>query len=210
MKRSPQACPRITLVCALMAAALLWSTACSRQLGAPGFAEDAKGAQLPFDRVSDGAGISPTDGFDIDEIPAGTQLNIRLQLALSSASAQVGESFSALLDEPVMVGGRTIVPRGALVTGSVMAAKASADRHDPGYLRLTLTSISVNGKTIPLRTSSIFAKGGSYISSPTINVSALDSANPSDSSLTPSKDDVRFSTGHRLTFRLAQPFHSQS
>jgi len=209
MKTSPQAHSRITLFCALMAATL-WSTACSRQFGAPGFTDDTKGAQLPFDHVSDGSGISPTGGFDIDEVPTGTPVNIRLQTALSSARARVGESFSAVLDDPVILGGKTIVPRGALVTGSVMAAKASADRHDPGYLRLTLTSILVNGKMIPLRTSGIFAKGGSHISKPALSALALDSANPSGSPLVPSNDDVRFSTGHRLTFRLAQPFHWQS
>lgn len=203
MKRSRQA-GRVS--CALMAATLLLSTACSRQLGGSGLTEGAKRSQLPFDRVSDAGGISPTDGVEVDEIPAGTQLNIRLQLPLSSASARVGESFSAVLDTPVIVAEKTVVPRGTLVTGSVMATKAS-ELHDPGYLRLTLISMVVNGKTIPLRTSSIFAKGGSYASSPTINGSAL---NSSQFSLSPSKDDVRFSTGHSLTFRLAQPFNPQS
>jgi hypothetical protein len=203
MKRSRKA-GRVS--CALMAATLLLSTACSRQLGASGLTEDSKRSQLPFDRVSDAGGISPTDGVEGDEIPAGTQLNIRLQLPLSSASARVGESFSAVLDAPVIVAEKTVVPRGTLVTGSVMATKAS-ELHDPGYLRLTLISMVVNGKTIPLRTSSIFAKGGSYASSPTINGSAL---NSSQFSLSPSKDDVRFSTGHSLTFRLAQPFNPQS
>ncbi len=204
MKRSRQAGQRVSL-CAIMAATLFLS-ACSRQLGASGIAEDNKNRQLPFDRVSDAGGISPTDGFEGDEIPTGTQLDIRLQLPLSSASARVGESFSAVLDAPVIVAEKTVVPRGALVTGSVMATKAS-ELHDPGYLRLTLISMVVNGKTIPLRTSSIFAKGGSYASSPTINGSTL---NSSQSSFRPAKDDVQFSTGHRLCFRIVQPFHPQS
>jgi len=204
MKRSCQAGQRV--ICALIAATLFLSTACSRQLGGSGLTEDPKKNHLPFDRVSDAGGISPTDGFKVDEIPAGTQLNIRLQLPLSSASARVGESFAAVLDAPVIVAEKTVVPRGALVTGSVMATKAS-ELHDPGYLRLTLISMVVNGKTIPLRTSSIFAKGGSYASSPTISGSAL---NSSQFSLSPSKDDVRFSTGHSLTFRLAQPLNPQS
>jgi len=209
MKRPPQWCQPISLLCALMAVALAWSTACSRQLGAPGLTENSQNGQLPFDHVSDDGGISPTAGFDFTEIPAGTSVITRLQLPLSSASAWVGESFSAVLDEPVIVAGRSVIARGTLVTGSVTVAKESTDLHDPGYLRLTLTSIVVNGKTIPLRTTSIFAKGGSHVSS-TINRSALDSANASESSLAPAKDDVRFSTGHRLTFRLAQPLHPQS
>ena len=189
---------------------LFCSAACSHQLGASGLTDNAKRDQLPFDRVSDGAGISPTKRFDPDEIPAGTQLNVRLQLPLSSGGVRVGDSFSAVLDDPVIVGQKTIMPHGALITGSVMAAKASTAPHDPGYLRLTLVSMVVNGKTIPLRTSSIFAKGISYISSPTIIGSGLNSATVGESSSNHFKDDVRFSTGHRLTFRLAQPIQSQS
>ena len=205
MRRSRQKGQRVN--CALIAAILLLSTACSRQLGASGLTEDTRSSQLPFDRVSDAGGFSPTDGVEGDEIPAGTELNIRLQLPLSSASARVGESFSAVLDAPVIVAEKTVVPRGALVMGSVMSAKASTEPNDPGYLRLTLISMVVNGKTIPLRTSSIFAKGGLYTSSPTINGPAL---NSSQFSLRPSKDDVQFSTAHSLTFRLAQPFNPQS
>jgi len=206
MKRSRQAGQRVTL-CAAIVATLLVSTACSRQLGASGLIGDTKRSQLPFDRVSDAGGISPTDGFEGNEIPAGTQLNIRLQLPLTSASARVGQSFSAVLDSPVIVAEKTIVPRGALVTGSVMASKASAELDDPGYLRLTLISMVVNGKTVPLATSSVFVKGGSYASSPTINGSAL---NSTESSFRAAKDDVQFSTGHRLSFRIVRPFHPQS
>ena len=42
------------------------------------------------------------------------------------------------------------------------SGKGFAGEHDPGYLRVTLVSIVVNGKSIALQTSSIFAKGGSY------------------------------------------------
>jgi hypothetical protein len=191
----------------MLAALLVW-TACSRQLGASGFSDNSKG-KLPFDRLSDVAGISPTARFEPEEIPAGTLLNIRLQTPLSSASAQGGESFSATVEEPVTVGGKTAVPRGALVTGSVMVAKASREPHDPGYLRLTLTSILVNGKTFSLRTSSIFAKGASYGTLATMDPSLLNSGD-SGTSVSPARDDVRFSTGHHLTFRLAQPFHLPS
>jgi hypothetical protein len=38
----------------------------------------------------------------------------------------------------------------------------------------------------------------------------LNSTNRSQPSFTPSQGDVRFSTGHRLTFRLAQPLHLDS
>jgi hypothetical protein len=133
-----------------------------------------------------------------------------------------------VLDEPLMVAGKTVVPRGAMVSGTVVAARAAGHLHDPGYLRVTLTSIVVNGKAVPLRTSSKFAKGGTYGKREMLAMnrsagegkdagaeSAVDSANGSGPlfhgpGIGSGNGNVRFSTGHRLTFRLAQPLHLES
>jgi hypothetical protein len=202
---------------------LIWTAGCSRQLSVPASSGTAKSSQLPFERVSDSSGISPTSGFSFDGIPVGTEITVRLLTALSSADSRVAQSFDAVVDEPVIVSGKTVVPSGATVTGSVLAARASRSRHQPGYLRLTLASIVVNGKAVPLRTSSIFAKGASYgkRQAPTMTrsaadgkgavaESALDSANGTEPSSSPVQGNVRFSTGRRLTFRLTQPLHLES
>jgi hypothetical protein len=199
---------------------LFWTTQCSRQLPVPASTGTVKSSQLPFDRVSDSGGISPTSGFAVDGIPVGTEITIRLQAALSSTDSRVGNSFDAVIDDPVIVSGKTVVPAGALVTGSVLAARASQSSHQPGYLRVTLASLVVNGKAVPLRTSSIFAKGASYgkREAPTMTRSAaagegavaesvLEPANGADPSFDHLHADVRFSTGQHLTFRLAQPLH---
>jgi hypothetical protein len=211
---------RLTAVLTLACGTAAWVTGCSRQLAAPVSTGTANSSQLPFDRVSDNSGISPTAGFATDEIPAGIELTVRLQLALSSADSRVGDPFQAVLDEPVVVAGRTVLPRGTPFTGSVLAAKASGGLQDPGYLRMTLVSMAVDGKSIALQTSSIFAKGGSYKSRKTPMVkssesdgrgevaeSAVNSGSGSDLPFHPSQGDIRFSTGHRFTFRLAQPLH---
>lgn len=95
-------------------------------------------------------------------VPAGTVLNIRLQNSISSATAAPGESFDAVLDEPLVVKGQTVAPRGAAVTGRVTEAKASGRLHDSGYLRLTLASVAIGGKDVPVTTSSLFAKGANH------------------------------------------------
>ncbi|MGA8488834.1 MAG: hypothetical protein WB711_00345 [Terriglobales bacterium] len=203
---------RRTMALGLAWIVLAWVTGCSRQLGAPGSNGSANG-QLPFERVSDNSGLSPTDGFAAEVIPAGTKIAVRLKTAVSSAEARAGESFQAVLDEPLVVAGKTIVPQGTTVTGNVAAARASGDFDDPGYMRLTLASILVNGKSVPLRTSSIFAKGGSFdkrkptpIKSSEIKTSAQPAVGDGgEISIHPATRDVRFSTGHRLSFRLAQP-----
>ena len=116
MKRWRQA-SRLTVVLTLTWVTLGWMTGCSRQLAVPGSGGTAGGSQLPFDRVSDNSGMSPTDGITSEGIPAGTEVTIRLQLALSSADSRVGDSFEAVLDEPLIVAGKTVVPRSAPVTG---------------------------------------------------------------------------------------------
>jgi hypothetical protein len=195
---------------------LVWATGCSRQLAVPGAGATANSGHLPFDRVSDNSGMSPTAGFTFDGIPVGTEVTIRLQSALSSAHSQAGDSFQAVLDEPMVVAGKTTVPRGTPVTGSVLAAKASAGPHDPGYLRLTLASIAMNGEAVPLQTSSVFAKGGSYEKRrATMKRSAGDGkdatteSHGNEFSFSPGQGDARFSTGRRLSFRLTQPLHLQ-
>jgi hypothetical protein len=211
---------RLGVILILFLATLAGVTGCSRKSAVPGSRGTSDSGQLPFDRVSDTSGISPTAGFSFDGIPAGAEVTIRLQLALSSADSRAGDSFQGALDEPMVVSGKTVVPVGTVVTGSVVRAKASGGLHDPGYLRVTLASISINGKSIPLRTSSIFAKGGLYErrKAPTLGrsgadvkvavaESAADSGAGTDPSVNPAKADVKFSTGRRLTFRLAQPLH---
>ncbi len=95
-------------------------------------------------------------------VPANTAIYVRLQQSISSATAQSGQNFSAELDEPLVVEGQTLAPKGAAVTGKVVAARESGHMHNAGYLRITLSSITLNGKTVPLQTNSVFVSGGSY------------------------------------------------
>jgi hypothetical protein len=95
-------------------------------------------------------------------VPANTAIYVRLQQSISSATAQPGQNFSAELDEPLVVEGQMLAPKGAPITGKVVAARDSGRLHNAGYLRITLSSITLNGKTVPLQTNSVFVSGGSY------------------------------------------------
>lgn len=108
---------------------------------------------LPFDAATYKGGISPTGLLAPAAIPAGTPVTIHLRLSLSSASSRTGDPFDAVLDEPIVVHGRVLAPRGAILTGKVLEARASDQFHEPGYLRLGLTAISLNGKPVPIQTS---------------------------------------------------------
>jgi len=203
MRRLRQA-SRPTLVLILACLALAGLAGCSRQSAVSQSTATAGSAQLPFDRLSDSNGVSPTEAFAFDGLPAGTEFAIRLRSPLSSANSRVGDSFQAVLDDSVVIAGKTVAPRGAPATGSVVDARSSAG-HDPGYLRMTLTSIVLNGRSIPLQTSSIFTKDSSYEKPTAEPVNSLQAGK--DAVPAPTPGDVRFSTGHRFTFRLIQALH---
>src|SRR5215469_18551586 len=95
-------------------------------------------------------------------VPANTAIYVRLQQSLSSATAQSGQIFAAVLDEPLIADGQTLAPEGTAVTGKVVAVRESGHLHNAGYLRITLSALSVNGKSVPLQTNSVFVSGGSY------------------------------------------------
>jgi hypothetical protein len=95
-------------------------------------------------------------------VAAGTLIDIRLQQQVSSASARSGDEFAAVLAEPLVANGKTLAPAGAPVTGRVVAARKSGRLHDSGYLRLALASIDIDGKAVPVHSSSVFVIGGAH------------------------------------------------
>lgn len=121
-------------------------------------------AQQPTPVQDAQAGLEPSKSLvpAVLSIPAGTPVYIRLQCSVSSKSARAGDAFEAVVDEPIVVGGETVVPRGARATGRVVEAKSSGRMHASGYLRLTLSSINLNGRAVPVETSSVFAQGGAH------------------------------------------------
>ncbi len=150
---------------------LALTTACSRMPESASGADAAAATQPdnaqqppPFGKDDAGKGIRPSESLlpAAKPVPAGTAVSVRLQSSISSASARSGETFEAVLDEPLVVNGQTVVPRGAPVIGRVVAAKSSGRISSSGYLRLSLASIEVNGKAVPVQTSSIFVQGGAH------------------------------------------------
>ena len=188
--------------------------ACARRDSLP-LAEESVSADqhLPFDATSDKRGISPTGSLAPAAIPAGTPVTIHLRLSLSSASSRPGDPFEAVLDEPIIVRGHTLVPRGAILSGRVLDARASDRFQEAGYLRLGLTAISLNGKVMPIQTSSIFMKRGSHEQR---NVTIIRDGSGNKGTLIGASVDApgtTYATGsmdvgvapeRRLTFRLAQ------
>ena len=85
-------------------------------------------------------------------VPSGTTLTVRLGQALSSKTSQAGQTFLATMAQPVSVGGRSAIPSGSTVSGTVVSAKAKGKIKGEGELSLALTSITVLGHTYNIKT----------------------------------------------------------
>jgi hypothetical protein len=161
-------------------------------------------------------------------LPAGTPVTVRLQTPVSSAASQAGQIFDAVLDEPLVVEGQAIAPRGAAVRGKVTIARHSGRLRHPGELGLTLVSVSVGGQDVPVETSHIYAKGRSHkkrnfaligggtgagaliggIASGGTGAligSAIGGGGGTAVAFETGKKDVGFGVERRLTFKLTQP-----
>jgi len=88
-------------------------------------------------------------------LPAGTNFVIRMIEGVDSESSRVGQSFAASLDQPVMLGGDTIIPRGADVTVKLVDAKQSGKLTGRAELALSLQSVRVNGQMVDINTQSV-------------------------------------------------------
>ncbi len=85
-------------------------------------------------------------------VPAGTMLTVRVGQALSSKTSQSGQTFLATLAQPVSVGGRTAIPAGATISGTVVSAKAKGKIKGEGELTLQLTNVTVKGQSYTIQT----------------------------------------------------------
>jgi len=88
-------------------------------------------------------------------VPAGTALTVRLGQSLSSKTSQVGQTFSASVTNPVVVGGNTVIPAGASASGTVTDAKPLGRFKGGAVLAVKLTSVTINGADQPIQTSAV-------------------------------------------------------
>jgi hypothetical protein len=89
------------------------------------------------------------------ELPAGTRLHVRLDEDLGSKISHPGDSFKATIAEDVVIGGQTVVPRGAHAEGTVVDAKPLGHIKGGAVLELRLERVHTNWGSYPVATSSV-------------------------------------------------------
>jgi hypothetical protein len=86
-------------------------------------------------------------------IPTGSKIVIRMIDGINSETSQAGQSFIAVLDEPVSQDGVEVIPRGADIRGRITNSNEAGRVAGAAELGLELTQVIVNGIPYTLSTS---------------------------------------------------------
>jgi hypothetical protein len=92
-------------------------------------------------------------------VPAGTALNVRLSQPIDVDASQAGQTFKAIVDDPVTVGGSIVIPRGASAVVQAVQVKQSGKMKGSDKISLKLNSIRFGGYVYEVATSYVETKG---------------------------------------------------
>jgi hypothetical protein len=123
----------------ILAAALIVGSA-----GCATFDNGSEPAPLPTD-------TSAVAASEPGVIPAGQQLDVRLQNGLSSETARVEQQVEATTLVDLTQNGEVLVPAGSMVRGIVTEVSPAGKLDRSGSLTLAFDRLSVNGRTVPIR-----------------------------------------------------------
>ena len=94
-------------------------------------------------------------------IPAGTEITVRMIDGVDSSVNQIGETFRASLDEPIIVNGQTIAPRGGDVTAKLTEVAQAGRVSGRSELSLVLLDVTINGQRHEVTTGEVYEAGSS-------------------------------------------------
>lgn len=94
-------------------------------------------------------------------VPSGTTLTVRMIDPVDSSVNQTGETFRASLDEPLVVSGRTIAPRGANVTTKLVSVEEAGRVTGRSELALVLYDVAIDGRKYEITTEQVSQQGSS-------------------------------------------------
>jgi hypothetical protein len=84
-------------------------------------------------------------------LAAGTRVPTTANDSISTRSAKAGDPFTATVSQDVKdATGRVIIPAGSSVSGTITAAEPAPNPNSTGRIELSVTSVSVRGKSYPI------------------------------------------------------------
>ena len=122
----------------------------------PGVADSSAGNSAPS------GGQKPSEPLFAPKpiiVEAGTPIRVTVDQSVSSKTSNPGDHFEASLAAPVIVDGKVVIPSGARARGTVIVAKSAGKFKGNPELSVTLDSITVNGQSYALKTTSVTEAG---------------------------------------------------
>jgi hypothetical protein len=226
--------PTRLLMLLALSLSLLWAGGCARPKGLQNSSNTppAERPQVPFHDGDSSGTERPSDPFaaqdngssapanlpfrDPQNLPAGTLLTVRLKAPISAENPTADASFEAVVDQPVVIEGSKLIPRGAAVSGRIESAQTSNLKRNRGYVRLVLKSIHLAGANLQIQTASLFVRGsatdygvapGETPTGAASRETGLPRTGPArkTSGSDPPSAGIRLEKGRLLTFRLTEP-----
>ena len=118
---------------------------------APAPAPAIRNPDPPVAPAAPRAPTSPRATASRTEIPANTELDVRLSNILNSGTAQVEDTFEATTAADLVIDGRTIVPAGSVMRGVVSSVQAAGRLKRKAEMTVTFDQLTINGRSYPIR-----------------------------------------------------------
>jgi hypothetical protein len=93
----------------------------------------------------------PARTSNVREIPAGTELDVRLSKVLNSGTAKVEDRFEATTAVDLVIDGRTLVPAGAVMRGLVSSVEPATRTNRTARITVNFDQLSFSGRNYPIR-----------------------------------------------------------
>jgi len=102
---------------------------------------------------------APAPTSRVVTVPAGTPINVRLTQAIDVDSSQAGMSVKGVVDDPVMVGGSIVIPRGASAMLQAVKVEQSGKMKGSDKITLKLNAVGFGGMVHQVATTYVETKG---------------------------------------------------
>jgi hypothetical protein len=147
--------PTLALVAAVFAAACGGATRAGGPVYTPPTSSDPQVQSAP-------AGPTEVNSSQRGVIPAGQELDVRLNSTLSSETAKAEQRFEATTVVDVTQNNQVLIPAGSIVRGVVSSVKPAGRVDRTGSMTLSFDEVEVRGRRVPIRgmATQVFQSGG--------------------------------------------------
>jgi hypothetical protein len=92
-------------------------------------------------------------------VPSGTIVNVRLTQEIDVDSSQAGMTFKAIVDDPVMISGSVVIPRGATAVLQAVQVQQSGKAKGADKISLKMNTIGFGGNVYQVASAYVEQKG---------------------------------------------------